>query len=59
MVTTKQKPRVDPQRAKEGETEHTTMEISQFMNQAEKDRKRNNGNTKHENKLALVNSTYQ
>ena len=25
------------------------------MNQAEKDRKRNNGNTKHENKLALVN----
>ena len=31
------------------------MEISPFMNQAEKDRKRNNGNTKHENKLALVN----
>ena len=29
------------------------------MNQAEKDRKRNNGNTKHENKLALVNPTYQ
>ena len=29
------------------------------MNQAEKDRERNNGNTKHENKLALVNPTYQ
>lgn len=57
--TTKQRPRVDSQRAKKGETEHATMEINQLMNQTEKDRKRNNGNTKHGSRLTLVNPTYQ
>ena len=46
IVTTKQKPRADPQNTEKGEPEYTTTKNNQFTKVGRKQRERNNGNTK-------------
>lgn len=46
MVTTKQKPRVDPQKTKQGKQSTPPREITNLEREAEMEGKSKNGNTK-------------